>query len=188
MRVRPAARARSASAARALVQQRLTQLGEGEHAGARLGEDLPGRQEPQETQGGAGVGAELLNLARATASRAGIPMVTASRIAYGVRLLAADATQAEVVDILAADPSRISTIVRRLKGCGLIIRSWGHGDRRLRVVEVTGEGRAAVGRIESHLNAHSPIMVRLDEPERCAYAVLPCKLAGFDISAQPPGG
>lgn len=44
-----------------------------------------------------------------------------------------------------------------------------------------------VERIETYLDAHSPIMVRLDDPERCAYAALLCKLAGFDATDRPAG-
>lgn len=99
--------------------------------------------------------------------------------AQALRLLARAATQKELVDILAADPSRVSALMRRLESAGLIRRTWGRGDRRVRETELTPEGAAAVVRIVAHLDAHSPLMNRLDEAERDHLGTVLRKLAGL---------
>lgn len=124
----------------------------------------------------------VAGLLRAVFTRAAAAEGLTFAEAQTIRLLSTNAAQVEIIDILGADPSRVSAIMRRLAGRGLIVRTWGRGDRRLRVIELTDQGTAAVGRIGAYLESQSPIMQRLDESERCTFSTLLSKLAGFDVA------
>lgn len=94
-----------------------------------------------------------------------------------LRLIGFDATQQQLTEILGVDKSRVSTIFGRLETLGLIERRKDHGDRRVRLIELTAKGVAAVKRIGIYLDANSPIMQRLDEHERRVYYGLLRKMA-----------
>ena len=89
-----------------------------------------------------------------------------------LRLVGRDATQLQLTAALGLDKGRVSTILGRLETLGMIERSTGPGDRRIRRVELTADGIAAADGIASYLDTHSPLVRRLDGDQRQAYFAL----------------
>lgn len=83
-----------------------------------------------------------------------------------LRLAAHVGEQSLIVDSLGVAPSRVSALLRSLERQGLVARSTARGDKRHRDVVLTPAGQGAAERIMGHLDALSPLMTRLDEPER----------------------
>lgn len=78
-----------------------------------------------------------------------------------LRLVAKRAQQNQLVDVLSADPSRVSALLRRLEKKGLIVRRPARDDKRRRTIELTERGERAHHTLMQYLVEHSPLM-RLD--------------------------
>lgn len=83
-----------------------------------------------------------------------------------LRLAAHVGEQSLIVDSLGVAPSRVSALLRSLERQGLVARSTARGDKRHRDVVLTPAGQDAATRIMGHLDARSPLMTQLSEPER----------------------
>lgn len=75
-----------------------------------------------------------------------------------LRLVAKQAQQSQLLDVLSSDPSRVSAIVRRLEKKGLITRQRSDSDKRMRTIELTEAGAAAHEVIMQHLFEFSPLV------------------------------
>ncbi|MET0460599.1 MAG: MarR family transcriptional regulator [Ilumatobacteraceae bacterium] len=82
-----------------------------------------------------------------------------------LRLIAVQAAQHQLIDVLAADPSRVSALVAQLVARDLVRREQARGDRRHRVVVLTPAGRRALDAIGSYLEQHSPLVSALTARE-----------------------
>lgn len=96
-----------------------------------------------------------------------------------LRLIAGQASQRDLIDVLAADPSRVSAVVRRLEALGLVTRSTATGDRRHRLVVLTPAGDVSLDRIAAYLDDHSPFEQALTDDECVRLGELLTKMAEF---------
>jgi len=71
----------------------------------------------------------------------------------------------ELADSLHVDRSNLTGLVQRLEARGLVERAGDPADRRARVVRLTTEGAAFVGRLRSRLAEGNPIVAGLDPAE-----------------------
>jgi DNA-binding MarR family transcriptional regulator len=57
----------------------------------------------------------------------------------------------EVADAMCCDPSNVTTMIDRLQGRGLVERTPGSEDRRVKVLSLTPEGRALLRKVDQEL-------------------------------------
>jgi DNA-binding MarR family transcriptional regulator len=72
----------------------------------------------------------------------------------------------ELAGHMRCDASNVTGLADRLEGRGLIVRAAGHGDRRVKHLVLTDEGRAVRDRLRTFLFAGDTILQGLDDPER----------------------
>jgi DNA-binding MarR family transcriptional regulator len=71
--------------------------------------------------------------------------------------------QHELGERLGVDAARVSVVITALVGRGLLTRTRGRGDQRIRRPELTAAGTAAVERMDRRSMARSPLAATLDE-------------------------
>jgi DNA-binding MarR family transcriptional regulator len=57
----------------------------------------------------------------------------------------------EVADAMCCDPSNVTTMIDRLESRGLVERTPGPGDRRVKMLSLTSEGRALRRKVDQEL-------------------------------------
>lgn len=85
---------------------------------------------------------------------------------------------------LRCDASNVTGIADRLQARGLVTRADREGDRRVKLLALTDEGRTLRGSLEAAMLEASPVMVSLDSTERQTLRVL---LAKAGASTDDPG-
>ncbi len=86
---------------------------------------------------------------------------------------------------LRCDASNITGIADRLERHGLAVRTAREGDRRVKLLALTDEGRRVRAALQDGVLASSPVMVALDTGEREQLRALLAKASGGTASAQP---
>ena len=71
-----------------------------------------------------------------------------------------------LADHLRCDASNVTGIADRLEARGLVVRTAREGDRRVKLLALTGEGRRLRTALEEAAIAASPVMTALDADER----------------------
>jgi DNA-binding MarR family transcriptional regulator len=72
----------------------------------------------------------------------------------------------ELAGHMRCDASNVTALADRLEGRGLVVRAAGSGDRRVRHLVLTDEGRAVRDRLRGFLQSGQTILVGLDDPDR----------------------
>ncbi len=85
-----------------------------------------------------------------------------------------------MADALHCDASYITVLSDRLEALGLVERSADPGDRRVRQLALTREGRRARTRLISRIHQHSPAPGSLDASQRAELLDLLEQMAGPD--------
>lgn len=57
----------------------------------------------------------------------------------------------EVADAMCCDPSNVTTMIDRLEGRGLVERTPGSDDRRVKMLSLTSDGRALLRKVDQEL-------------------------------------
>lgn len=80
--------------------------------------------------------------------------------------LADAAPMRSLADHLRCDASNVTGIADRLEARGLVTRAARDGDRRVKLLALTDEGRELRAELEAAVLSASPVMVSLDSDER----------------------
>lgn len=88
------------------------------------------------------------------------------------------ASMRSVADRLHCDASNITGIADRLEARGLVAREADPGDRRVKTLVLTAQGRRARDELEQSIRS-SPVMTGLSASERATLRGLLAKLAGY---------
>jgi DNA-binding MarR family transcriptional regulator len=86
---------------------------------------------------------------------------------------------------LRCDASYVTGIADRLEQRGLVSRAAQAGDRRVKLLQLTPDGRRLRSKLQARMLATSPVMVALEDGEREVLRSLLAKAAGA-TSATPP--
>ena len=86
--------------------------------------------------------------------------------ARAVLALADAAPMRSLAEHLRCDASNITGLADRLEARGLVARAEQHGDRRVKLLELTGTGRELRTALEAAMLQASPVMTSLDDDER----------------------
>ena len=82
---------------------------------------------------------------------------------------------------LRCDASNVTGIADRLEARGLVGRQSREGDRRVKLLALTDEGRAVRASLETAMLEASPVMVALDSDERETLRALLAKASGAPV-------
>ena len=85
----------------------------------------------------------------------------------------------ELAKNLAWDPSYLTGLADELEASGLVVRTTG-SDRRVKVLELTAEGRAMRARIGEAVAAGEPLSTRIDDTDRATLARILTQLLADD--------
>ncbi len=94
--------------------------------------------------------------------------------------LADAAPMRSLADHLRCDASNVTGIADRLEARGLVMRAAQDGDRRVKLLALTDEGRKLRGSLEAAMLMASPVMVSLDSKERQTLRGLLAKASASD--------
>ena len=104
-------------------------------------------------------------------------------LARAVLALETATPMSALADHMYCDASNITGIAERLEARGLVARTASPGDRRVKMLELTAQGRELRSALETTLIEGSPVMVALSSKERATLRALLAKASGGD----PPG-
>lgn len=105
-----------------------------------------------------------LTLGNFGAAAAAFDLTTAQ--ARALLALEAAAPMRSLAEHLRCDASYVTGIADRLEARGLVARATQEGDRRIKLLQLTDEGRRTRDALEAAMLAASPVMVALDDDER----------------------
>lgn len=89
-----------------------------------------------------------------------------------LRLVGTDVDPRRLAGLLGCDAPRLAVLLRSLEAHGYVVRGVSRSDRRVREVVLTPAGVRAARSLVGRLEQTSPLMTRLDRPEREQLAVL----------------
>ena len=93
----------------------------------------------------------------------------------------------ELAGHMRCDASNVTGLADRLEGRGLIVRAAGPGDRRVKRLVLTDEGRAVRDRLRAFLFGEDTILDALDDPERRMLGELLSRMLG-EVERSGPDG
>ncbi len=80
--------------------------------------------------------------------------------------------QAAIVEALELTATRVSALLGVLERKGLLTRTKARGDYRQRIVTLTAQGDVAMETLNARLERESPLLRRLDDPQRATLHAL----------------